>query len=262
MRCTEYAAPGTPEVGDNAVIALKDRGAALIANHGLVAVGPRPDKALHITALVERTAQIAWGARLWAGRCPSRRRRTRFRRRLHVSARQPDVAVPGGEVLWGGGGGGGRRCRGGGEEEREMGGGGVQVAWGGGGGGWRGRGGGASLLIDTRPAPMSISGFGVCADAGRGTGFRRGGGGGMGVGGGAGGAAGGGRLLLYERERREGRGEVSGIGWNVVVVISRGGKRGRGGMAAGVSSAGKEREKGGAGGREGEDRKRGSGRTL
>ncbi|MBV8928999.1 MAG: fuculose phosphate aldolase, partial [Mycobacteriaceae bacterium] len=41
--------------------------AALIANHGLVAVGPRPDKVLHITALVERTAQIVWGARALGG---------------------------------------------------------------------------------------------------------------------------------------------------------------------------------------------------
>jgi L-fuculose-phosphate aldolase len=63
VRCTEYAASGTPDVGVNAVKALEGRGAALIANHGLVAVGPRPDKVLHITALVERTAQIVWGAR-------------------------------------------------------------------------------------------------------------------------------------------------------------------------------------------------------
>jgi L-fuculose-phosphate aldolase len=63
VRVTEYAASGTPAVGDNAVVALKDRGAALIANHGMVAVGPNPAKALHITALVERSAQIVWGGR-------------------------------------------------------------------------------------------------------------------------------------------------------------------------------------------------------
>lgn len=70
VRCTEYAASGTPEVGANAVEALAGRGAALIANHGLVAVGPRPDKVLHITALVERTAQIVWGARALGGPVP------------------------------------------------------------------------------------------------------------------------------------------------------------------------------------------------
>ncbi|QLL08372.1 L-fuculose-phosphate aldolase [Mycobacterium vicinigordonae] len=67
VRCADYAASGTPDVGTNAVRALEGRGAALVANHGLVAVGPRPDKVLHITALVERTAQIAWGARALGG---------------------------------------------------------------------------------------------------------------------------------------------------------------------------------------------------
>ncbi len=70
IRCSEYAASGTPEVGSNAVKALEGRAAALIANHGLVAVGPRPDKVLHVTALVERTAQIAWGARALGGPVP------------------------------------------------------------------------------------------------------------------------------------------------------------------------------------------------
>lgn len=70
VRCAEYAASGTPDVGANAVMALEGRGAALIANHGLVAVGPRPDKVMHITALVERTAQIAWGARALGGFVP------------------------------------------------------------------------------------------------------------------------------------------------------------------------------------------------
>jgi L-fuculose-phosphate aldolase len=70
IRCSEYAASGSPEVGSNAVKALEGRAAALIANHGLVAVGPRPDKVLHVTALVERTAQIAWGARALGGPVP------------------------------------------------------------------------------------------------------------------------------------------------------------------------------------------------
>jgi L-fuculose-phosphate aldolase len=70
VRCAEYAASGTPDVGINAVKALQGRGAALIANHGLVAVGTRPDKVMHITALVERTAQIVWGARALGGPVP------------------------------------------------------------------------------------------------------------------------------------------------------------------------------------------------
>jgi L-fuculose-phosphate aldolase len=70
VRCTDYAASGTADVGTNAVAALEGRAAALIANHGLVAVGPRPDKVLHVTALVERTAQIVWGARALGGPVP------------------------------------------------------------------------------------------------------------------------------------------------------------------------------------------------
>lgn len=64
VRCTKYAASGTADVGAEAVEALQGRGAALIANHGMVAVGPNPDKALHITAVVERSAQIVYGARV------------------------------------------------------------------------------------------------------------------------------------------------------------------------------------------------------
>lgn len=63
VRCSDYAASGTHDVGDEAVKALQGRGAALIANHGMVSVGPRPSTVLHITALVERSAQIVWGAR-------------------------------------------------------------------------------------------------------------------------------------------------------------------------------------------------------
>ena len=64
VRCTDYAASGTPDVGAAAVKALEGRGAALLANHGMVAVGPRPSTVLHITARVERSAQIVWGARI------------------------------------------------------------------------------------------------------------------------------------------------------------------------------------------------------
>jgi L-fuculose-phosphate aldolase len=70
VRVTEYGASGTQDVGDNAVEALQGRGAALLANHGMVAVGPKPSTVLHITALVERSAQIEWGARALGGSTP------------------------------------------------------------------------------------------------------------------------------------------------------------------------------------------------
>jgi L-fuculose-phosphate aldolase len=70
VRCADYGASGSTDVGDNAVKALDGRGAALLANHGVVAVGPSPKRALHIVALVGRTAQIAWGARALGGPVP------------------------------------------------------------------------------------------------------------------------------------------------------------------------------------------------
>jgi L-fuculose-phosphate aldolase len=69
VRCAKYAPSGTSDVGENAVEALRGRGAALLANHGIVAVGPTPSTALH-TALVERSAQIEWGARALGGSIP------------------------------------------------------------------------------------------------------------------------------------------------------------------------------------------------
>lgn len=59
----EYAMSGTAELADNATAQLAAVGAALLANHGLVSVGPSLDKALHIAGLVERAAHIVWGAR-------------------------------------------------------------------------------------------------------------------------------------------------------------------------------------------------------
>ena len=63
IRCTEYAPSGSPELAEQVVKALEDRGAALIANHGMVAVGTTMEKAMHNTALVERSAEIIWGAK-------------------------------------------------------------------------------------------------------------------------------------------------------------------------------------------------------
>ena len=61
--CCEYKGTGSVELGDEVASHLADRGAALLANHGLVTCGSSPEKALHNAALVERTAKIVWGAR-------------------------------------------------------------------------------------------------------------------------------------------------------------------------------------------------------
>lgn len=61
--CCDYRGTGSKELGDEVAARLADRGAALLANHGLVTCAATPEKALHNAALVERTAKIVWGAR-------------------------------------------------------------------------------------------------------------------------------------------------------------------------------------------------------
>ncbi len=61
--CGDYKGTGTAELGEEVANHLAKRGAALLANHGLVSCGPSPERALHNAALAERTAQIVWGAR-------------------------------------------------------------------------------------------------------------------------------------------------------------------------------------------------------
>lgn len=63
IRCTEYAPSGSPDLAEQVVKALENRGAALIANHGMVAVGTTMERTMHNTALVERSARIIWGAK-------------------------------------------------------------------------------------------------------------------------------------------------------------------------------------------------------
>lgn len=65
--CCEFVTTGTDELGDEAVNNLKDRSAALLANHGLVAIGADPYSAMRVTALVEKVAQIVIGARAIGG---------------------------------------------------------------------------------------------------------------------------------------------------------------------------------------------------
>ena len=60
----EYRTTGTDELGDEVASKLGDRSAVLLANHGMVTIGANPEKALHAAGVVERTAEIVWGARL------------------------------------------------------------------------------------------------------------------------------------------------------------------------------------------------------
>lgn len=56
IRCGEYATFGTQKLADNAVEALWDRKAALLANHGVVAIGMTLEGARVIAAEVENLA--------------------------------------------------------------------------------------------------------------------------------------------------------------------------------------------------------------
>jgi L-fuculose-phosphate aldolase len=59
----EYRLSGSDALGAACVRQLASRSAVLMANHGLLAVGRDLAQAEHVTALVERTAEIVLGAR-------------------------------------------------------------------------------------------------------------------------------------------------------------------------------------------------------
>ena len=87
VRCTEYAVSGSDELGEQTVKALQGRGAALIANHGMVAVAPTMAKAMHNTALVERIGQDHLGRPPARPHPPSPRKgRSRLPQRVRVPA--------------------------------------------------------------------------------------------------------------------------------------------------------------------------------
>ncbi len=58
-----YALTGSEALGEECAKHLAQRSAVLMANHGLLAVGRDLAAAHHVTALVERTAEIVLGAR-------------------------------------------------------------------------------------------------------------------------------------------------------------------------------------------------------
>ncbi len=66
----EYHESGRDSLGTEVASKLGDRSAALMANHGLVAVGKSVDDALHSALVVEHNAQIMWGAQMLGGVVP------------------------------------------------------------------------------------------------------------------------------------------------------------------------------------------------
>jgi L-fuculose-phosphate aldolase len=58
-----FRGTATEELAHELVQRVADRGAVLMANHGLFVVGRDPSDALKVATLVERTARLVWGAR-------------------------------------------------------------------------------------------------------------------------------------------------------------------------------------------------------
>jgi L-fuculose-phosphate aldolase len=63
VECAEHARAGTAALADAVVRGLGDRGAVLMANHGLVGVGRTVDDALRVCLVVEQGARIYSAAR-------------------------------------------------------------------------------------------------------------------------------------------------------------------------------------------------------
>ncbi len=60
----DYKMTGSKALAEEVARHVGDRAAVLMANHGLLTVGKHPADCLKIAQLVERTAEIVWGARV------------------------------------------------------------------------------------------------------------------------------------------------------------------------------------------------------
>lgn len=58
LRCADYATFGTQTLSDNALIAMKDRRACLLANHGMIAAGKSLADAYKYTVEVENLSEL------------------------------------------------------------------------------------------------------------------------------------------------------------------------------------------------------------
>ncbi len=62
VRVARYVTYGTPELAEAALRALEGRSAALLSNHGTIAIGPDLDTALRHTRVLEWGSEIYWRA--------------------------------------------------------------------------------------------------------------------------------------------------------------------------------------------------------
>lgn len=64
LRVSDYAEFGTQALSDTMLKALEGRSACLLANHGQIAFGPNPDKALWLAGEIETLCRQYWAASL------------------------------------------------------------------------------------------------------------------------------------------------------------------------------------------------------
>jgi L-fuculose-phosphate aldolase len=58
IRCSDYALFGTQELSSNIIIAMEQRKACLVSNHGMIAIGKNLNEAINIAIEVEHLAQL------------------------------------------------------------------------------------------------------------------------------------------------------------------------------------------------------------
>lgn len=63
VEVADYRVTGSDDLAEEVTARVGRKAAVLMANHGLFAVGKDPKQVLHVAHLVERTAEIVWGAR-------------------------------------------------------------------------------------------------------------------------------------------------------------------------------------------------------
>ncbi len=63
IRCADYATFGTQELADAALLAMQDRSACLLANHGLLLFGNNLHQALEHAIELESLCEQYWRAR-------------------------------------------------------------------------------------------------------------------------------------------------------------------------------------------------------
>jgi L-fuculose-phosphate aldolase len=67
IRCSDYATFGTPALSEAALHALEGRSGCLLANHGMIAVGPGLDRAMWLAVELETLARQYFNALLIGG---------------------------------------------------------------------------------------------------------------------------------------------------------------------------------------------------